>query len=363
MADYVRYTDDIEQLEDGEAETIQKIVEVMTRTDHVTHEKYGHSVRVSHGKAHGLLKGELRVLDGLPDSLRQGIFASQRSYPVIARLAAVPGEILDDRGVSTPRGLALKVMNVEGPMIPGHEGNTTQDWVLDTGKVFQASTAKVFLAQFSGVGPVAPKTPEVVKHAVSDISRITNDVLNAVGVNSANLDFFGHHKLHPLAEAYFSQTPLRWGDYIAKLAIVPDSADLKLLIKEKFDINNADGLRTAVIDFFHEHGAQFAVDVQLCTDLKKMPVEDAHAEWSETESPYQTVGRLIFPPQDAYSAARADYVEEDLAFSPSHSLQAHRPLGSLNRARMVAYKVLGDLRRQRNGRTLEEPRSIDQLPQ
>jgi hypothetical protein len=39
------------------------------------------------------------------------------------RLAQVPGELLDDRKVSTPRGMALKIFDVEGEMPPGRQGD------------------------------------------------------------------------------------------------------------------------------------------------------------------------------------------------------------------------------------------------
>jgi hypothetical protein len=99
---YVRYSDAVETIEPGEDETFDKIIRVMAKGGEVTRQRYGRSVRTSHAKAHGLLKGELQVLDGLPGELRQGLFATPRTYPVVVRLAHVPGELLDDRRVSTP---------------------------------------------------------------------------------------------------------------------------------------------------------------------------------------------------------------------------------------------------------------------
>jgi len=40
-----------------------------------------------HAKSHGLLQGELRVLDGLPKSLAQGVFARPATYPVVLRIS------------------------------------------------------------------------------------------------------------------------------------------------------------------------------------------------------------------------------------------------------------------------------------
>lgn len=360
-ATYVRYHPGVERIEPDEEATFDRIIAVMAAGMKLNRERYGRSLRSSHAKAHGLLAGELRVLDGLAPELRQGLFATPRSYPVIVRLSHVPAELLDDRKVSGPRGMALKILDVPGEMLPGHQEERTQDWILDTGKVFIAPGAKTFLAQITAT-EAAALLPEGVKSAVSTAARAGNRALHAVGLDSANLDFYGHPFLHPLAEPYYSQCPMRYGDYIAKLGVFPDHAALRALIGQKLDLQDEDGLRTAVRAFFRDHPAEFVIGIQLCTDLERMPVENANREWPEDESPYRPVARLVLPPQDAFNAARASFVDEDLAFCPSHSLAAHRPLGSIMRARMKAYEVLGRARREENGRPAREPREMAEMP-
>jgi hypothetical protein len=257
--------------------------------------------------------------------------------------------------------MALKVIGVEGEMLPGHRGEVTQDWVLDTGKVFIAPGAKTFLAQITATEMAAP-LPQEVKGAISTASRAANAALRAVGLGSANLDFYGHPPAHPLGEGYYSQCPMRYGDHIAKLGVFPDNAALRALVGEKLGIRDEDGLRGAVVEFFRANPAEFVVGVQLCTDLERMPVEDASREWPEEESPYRPVARLVLPPQEAHGPARASFVDEDLSFCPAHSLAAHRPLGSIMRARMKAYEELGRARREANGRLLAEPRDLAGMP-
>ena len=112
----------------------------------------------------------------------------------------------------------------------------------------------------------------------------------------------------------------------------PDNPALIALVGEELELKDENGLRTVVTEFFRANPAEFEVGIQLCTDLKTMPVEDASTEWPEDESPYRPVARLVVPPQDAFTPARASFVDEDLSFCPAHSLQAHRPLGSIMRA-------------------------------
>ncbi len=71
--------------------------------------------------------------------------------------------------------------------------------------------------------------------------------------------------------------------------------------------------------------------------------------------------RLHLPKQEAYSPDRRAFVD-GLSFCVSHSLSAHRPLGSIMRARLRAYPVMSRLRRETNGVALREPASIDDLP-
>ncbi len=360
---YVAYRPEVEQKLEGEQQIIADILASMQRLDRRTHEMYGHHVRVSHGKSHGVAVGKLTVLDNLPPHLAQGLFARPATYPIIARLANVPGEVVTD-AVNTQRGFSFKILNVEGPMVNSHQQQKTQDFVLDTGSSFGAPDAKAFFIQHRALMEYAPKIPAGIKEAVSDLSRVTNEALNAVGINSPKLDFFGSSRIHPLAEAYYSQAAIRYGTYIAKLAVVPVAPAQKELAENNVEVDgdkDPNALRTATVSYLRDNDAEFDVRVQLCMDLDQMPVEDASVDWDQEKSPYLTVAKLRIPKQDAYSPARQQYVDS-LSFSVAHCLEAHRPLGSLMRARLVAYPAMAELRRQGNHEPTSEPTSIDDVP-
>ncbi len=362
MPDHVRYRDGLETIAPDEAETFDKIIDLMTRGMHLVREKAGESVRVSHAKAHGFVTGTLAVDGDLPAELAQGLFARPATYDALVRLATAPGENLDDRKVSTQRGMAIKVMGVGGERLAGHDA-ATQDFVLDSGtKEFIASDAAAFLQAFKPNALLAPRLPEAVKGAVSKAARAADAALGAVGVESPKLDFYGHPKYHPLAEAYYSQCPLRWGDYVAKLAVVPANPPLEALYEQVLDVPGEDGLRTLTVDYFKANAAEYDVCVQLCTDPEQMPIEDAMAKWDEAESPYRRVGRLTLPPQDAYDDRRQDVVDHRMSFSPAHSLAAHRPMGSVMRARLAVYPVVAGRRRSENNVQPLEPAKAADVP-
>ena len=341
MSNYVPYRDDIETIEPDEAETQAKIIEVMTDGQHKSREKYGTSVRISHAKAHGLLRGELTINRNLPEAFAQGLFANPgATHPVIVRLASAPGEFTDDSKVSTVRGMALKIFNAEGPHLAPFEDATTQDFVLDTGKEFINSGPKAFLQSFKPNAEIAPKLSDDVKGVVSDIARGTNAILNTIGMNSEKMDFYGHRKIHPMAEEYYSQTPFRYGSYVCKIGVVPVTPGLKELEALPFDPQTPDALREYTVAFFKANAAEFDIVVQLNTDLETMPVEDPMKKWSEEASPYMPVAHLTIPVQDAFDPARADIVDGNFSFSPAHTLIAHRPLGGINRARLAAYTAM-----------------------
>jgi catalase len=339
-----------------------EITATMRRIAETMNDRARHAARPVHAKSHGLLKGELTVLDNLAEPLRQGLFKTPANYPVIIRLSTNPGDILPD-SISTPRGMAVKVIGINNAeMLPGHEGCKTQDFVCVNAKVFQAPDASGFLKQIQTLEKHSTDS-EALKKVVSVGSRFLENALEAVGGESATLKGFGHPQTHILGETFCSQVPIRYGDYIAKICISPASENLKVLTGKHVDLHGQfSGLRDAVVEFFKTETAEWEINVQLCTDLKEMPIEDASVEWPETKSPYVPVGRITIKPQNAYSPARRVYVDELLSFSPWHGLAAHQPLGSVMRARKKAYPVSSGYRHRVNVRSPVEPDTINNLP-
>jgi len=62
------------------------------------------------------------------------------------------------------------------------------------------------------------------------------------------------------------------------------------------------------------------------------------------------------------SPQRRAYADDRISFDPWHALEAHRPLGGIQRARRIAYRTLAKERFERNDRSFAEPRSAADLP-
>ena len=355
----VRYTPSIEKPEKDEAKVADELIETMLSISKKTYEDGHHAMRSVHVKSHGILQGELQVLDNLPPQLAQGMFANARTYPVIMRLSTTPGDILPD-SVSTPRGLAVKVIGVEGERLPGSENAVTQDYVMVNGPAFQVANAKAFLGNLKLLAKTTDKG-EGAKVALSTVMRGAGKALEAVGGGSGKIKSMGGEPAtNPLGETYFTQVPMLYGEYMAKLAIAPISQNLTSLKGEKIDIGRSPtAIREALLKHFATNGGEWEVRIQLCTDLEKMPIEDAKKLWPEDESPYIAVARITVKPQIAWDEQRSAAVDDGMSFSPWHGLAAHRPIGSIMRVRKMAYEKSAAFRAKRNNKPMQEPRSID----
>ena len=351
----VRFTPEMEVPEANEAATLAGLNETLGTISQTTFEHSGHGWRGVHAKGHGLLRGELIVLGNLPPHLAQGMFARSARYPVAMRFSTIPGDILDD-SVSTPRGLAVKVMGVEGERLPGSTGDTTQDFVMVNGPAFGAPTTAKFLESLKLLAPTTDKTPGL-KQAASALARATETMIEAFGGKSGTLIAMGGHpETNILGETFYSQAPTLYGEHIAKFCLAP-TGDLAALKDAAIDAgDDPDALRDAVAAYFATHGGTWEFRVQLCTDLATMPIEDSSVEWSLKASPYVVVASLTVTPQDSWSDANIKAIEDGMAFSPWHGLLAHRPLGSVMRARKSTYARSAELRGERNGCPIHEPK-------
>nr|WKF60868.1 hypothetical protein HUO10_005390 [Paraburkholderia busanensis] len=180
-----------EQIPEDEAETTRQLVEVMHEILETTSQHYQHGVRSVHAKSHGLLDGEMTVLAGLPPELAQGVFAKPGTHKVVMRLSTYPGDLLDD-SVSTPRGLALKILDVDGARLPGSETGTSQDFVMVNAPAFTAATPKAFLTNLRLLAKTTDRAP-TGKKILSAVLRGAEKVVEAVGGESGTLKSLGGH--------------------------------------------------------------------------------------------------------------------------------------------------------------------------
>jgi hypothetical protein len=356
MPSPVHYSPSVEVVGPDEQETNQQLIEVLRSISETTYKDSGHALRSVHAKSHGLLRAELEVIAGLPPTLAQGLFAQPGRYQAVMRFSTIPGDILDD-SVSVPRGLAIKIIGVPGDRLPGSEGDTTQDFLLVEGPAFSAPNAKKFLGSLKLLAKTTDKA-QGLKKVLSAALRGVESIVESAGGESGLLKTLGGHpEDHILGETFFSQVPIRYGDYIAKVSLAPVSPELTALTNAPLNVNGKpNGLRDAVRAFFAANTGIWELRVQLCTDLETMPIEDASVPWPEDKSSYIAVGRITVQPQDSWTDANVKAIDDGMSFSPWHGISAHQPLGSVMRARKAAYKMSAEFRGTRNGCPMHEPK-------
>lgn len=354
----VRYSPDVEQVQPDEAETIQQLNEAFDVILERTAEDYGHAVRSVHAKAHGVLVGEMTVEPGLPPELAQGLFATPGTHKVLLRLSTNAGDILPD-AISLPRGLAMKVFDAEGERLPDAEGSA-QDFIMVNGKVFQAKTADKFLGNLKMLAKTTDRL-EGTKKVLSAVLRGTSAALKTVGIESAAINSLGGApNVDPIGQTYYSVTPFRYGDYIAKFSLAPVAPAMTALADVKIDVaGQENAIREEVGKDMRVIDAEWEFRVQLCRDLDRQPVENPTIEWKEDEAPFVKVATVRAARQDSWDEAQVQEINEESRFSIWTGLAAHQPLGNINRARKAPYRHSADFRARVNGCPYHEPSGVD----
>ena len=354
----MRYRPEVEQVQADEQETVAQLNSAFDVILERTAEDYGHAVRSVHAKSHAVLDGELTIDAGLPPELAQGLFATPGAHKVLIRLSTNAGDILPD-AISLPRGLAMKVLDVPGERLPGAEG-TAQDFIMINGRVFTAPTAEKFLGNLKMLAKTTDRL-EGTKKIVSAALRGVRGALEAVGVESpAITSLGGAPNVEPLGETYYSVTPFRYGDYIAKFSLKPAAPAMTALTGQVIQIEGReDAIREELQKELRGIDAEWEFRVQLCRDLDKQPVEDPTVEWDEAEAPFIKVGTVRVAAQDSWDAARVQRINEQTRFSVWTGIAAHQPLGNVNRARRGTYRHSADFRARVNGCPYHEPVSAE----
>jgi hypothetical protein len=153
---------DLDKPHKDEKQTADAISRMMTEIADKTFADGRHAIRSVHAKSHGIFKGTFEILSGLPEELAQGFFAKPSTRPAVLRFSTIPGDLLDD-SISTPRGLAMKIIGVEGARLEESEQDQNQDFLMVNGPTFNAPNANAFHKNLKLLAPTTDRIPEVKK--------------------------------------------------------------------------------------------------------------------------------------------------------------------------------------------------------
>jgi len=316
---------------------IQEMVEEMeAQMDRLYKDK--EMPRQVHTKMHGCVKAAFTIEPNLPEELKVGVFSEVKTYHAWIRFSNASTIPKPDKKRDI-RGMAIKLMGVPGEKLLADELKfTTQDFLLMSSETFfshnliefrqslKAATAKSKLALLFYF--LNPKHWGLFGRLMKTMIKCEN----------------------PLQQKYWSTQPFRFGadDRAVKYFVKPWAGNE--ITNENF--TDDDFLRINMQQTLNSNSVGFDFYVQQQTNADTMPIEDPTVPWS---SPFQKVASIEIVQQTFDSDAQTNF-GENLSFNPWHSLPAHKPLGSFNRARKVAYETMSKYRHNWNGTPMFEPK-------
>jgi hypothetical protein len=303
-----------------EAVKFEEYAQILAGLQRDRAKKTGAMSRALHAKQHGGLRAELEV-ESLPKHLRVAAFSQVRKYEGYVRFSNGSGARDSDKKPDL-RGLALKLLDVPGKkLIKGMEGEKTQDllFINASALAFRTVDEFVFFMQAS------------TSQALLPLRLFGRYGFGTFGFMKRLLA--AAHAVKSLAtETYFSVAPIRFGDYAARLSLVPAQTD----VPEKPSAS----LREELEGRIRKSPLVWTLRGQLFVSDDKTPIEDTSVAWSESDAPPVTLAKLTLPAQDPSSEDGKKTFElvETLAFDPWHACEELRPLGAAMRARNPAYR-------------------------
>ena len=282
--------------------------------------------RFVHGKAHGLLRAEFQVLQDIPETFRVGLFKAPKIYSAWIRFSNGSPSNLPDFLPNT-RGMAIKLLTEpDGEALEGVE----QDFLLSNYPVFFVRNASDFsdlaasVAKIGWLGAICPSF-----NPFRWRWRTLGIVLRSTFRWAASV-----------AELrYWSQSTFSVGTHAAKL-----SAQGCLRSSRKPCPLRTKYLRNEIRErFARGEGALFEFYFQTWKGPDPAPVNDATMDWQESKAPFHRVAMIRVPPQNFESQERLT-LQEQMSFSPWHTLVEHAPLGEINLVRQKVYGVMASIR-------------------
>jgi len=367
---FLPYTPDVEVPDPQFDQHLQTVIGKSERyiAESVTTEGTGRAVRDAHAKGYGLVRGEVEILGGLPAEYAQGIYATPGKHDALIRFSNGSPHAGADARIGAATGLSLKMFDIDGPTLLEDEPDTrTFDYANINGPIFFCNTVEHYLF----IQELFLNAPAYFAQGRPGVHRFFRDFVTGKGTLDpddwawdeflAFLSLSKVPKVNLLLSSYWTMGAVRHGDYIAKVRIAPDPVFADAVVLRTIDVTSAaEVFRPALVAELQERPYAFDIQVQLCTDLQRMPVENLTVEWPEALSSFVTVAKLRIPQKDISGGDLAEKMDA-LSFTPWRVTAQHAPLGNIMRARKEVYRQSSIQRHKLNQQQRSEPRSVDEL--
>ncbi|QDT16749.1 catalase family protein [Alienimonas californiensis] len=356
----------IENIPADESDQIDAIVDSTLRQLEIRYPGDERALRAVHAKGHACVRATFKVADELDARYRIGVFAT----PGIgfdtdirfsnAAVLVTPDSPDSERGRSHgSRGVALKLHDVIGPRLREEGESDTQDFLMINQPVFAFANVEDYAAlsaalerdtetrASNGAGffsrmPDGTSPPTPLQKRAARTFDIIGRIRSFTAETPENKEdgkpkAFQAPPASPVDNTYFGAAPFQLGEnQVMRFRLKPAarSNDLPNVESEDY-LREALARRladTAAGDVIFEFGAQVRSMNELAPDVD---IEDASEQWPET-IPFVHLATVTIPCQQ-FSADGQREACEALVFNPWNGLEAHRPLGGINRLRKPVY--------------------------
>ncbi len=362
----------------------------------------GEVLRGVHPKSHGCLDANFIVNADVDDELRVGLFKKTGRY-FKAKIRYSNADVLkrsdiralgDDGSVifeNGSRGMAIKVLDVDGPVLLEDGDAKNQDFLMVNTPEFAFRNvrdyrrlSRVLLSSSDGATPDLFFLPlKLLSLGIIDQSGTLIPPTNAETTDNLNLrelfktsDIFADFSAddmagtlsaievvgsikdnkntvrNPIEAQYFSASPFRFGpDRVMKFSTMPieGAHTVEAFSSDELSAIDDDYLAAAVKETMTQGNSvtlSFMVQIARESDIvghENEMIENASIPWNEDDFPFTEVAKLTVHPH----AENTELVDicKPLLFTPWHALAAHEPLGGINRLRKPVYTDSANFRR------------------
>ncbi len=225
--------------------------------------------------------------------------------------------------LSTPRGLAIKVLGVDGERLPDSEHDTIAGLRAYRRQGVRRTEPESFLPSIKLLVPTTDKA-QGAKEVLSAVLRGTEEGGRGARRRERHAEGVGRLSRDPYSgESFFSQAPIRYGDYIAKVGVFPVSPGTDPA-RERASRCERQARRPARKPFRNSSPGPARSGKCACSSApiwRRCRSRDATKVWPEDKSPYLTVARLIAKPQNSWSEERYGAIDTAMSFSPCTGLR------------------------------------------
>ncbi len=282
--DFVRYTPEIETVDPDLDRLLEQIIdfwEKKVRESPVV-EGSGRAVRGAHAKTFGVVKAEVQILRNVPPAYAQGIYAKPGRHGALIRFSSASNHLGPDATLGGVLGCAMKIFDVPGSKLVEDEPDSdTFDLVLKNNPVFIANTAKHYLV----LQEIGNDVPQYLARGKTGFHELLTDFVTGKGTfeqsDWAWDELFAFVKAtqtpvrNPLLTTFWSMAAVRHGDYVAKIRLAPATENTTRVIHRELDLRGRpDVFYPTLVDELQASAFDFDLQVQLCTDLEAMPVNE-----------------------------------------------------------------------------------------